>query len=319
MRPATLAEHLFDEQHHQRLARAAEVHPVVLEDFSTPQAQAVLPQVQILLTGWGAPRLDRQTLAAMPRLRAVVSAGGSTGVREEDARERGLTLSNARLANSRPVAEYAAARILLAGKHSRHAAALYADRRSFIDREAAFPEAGNYRRRVGIVGASTTGRLTIDLLRPTDLELVVYDPWLTAADAAALGVQQVGLAELMASCDVVSVHAPESPATYHLIGAPELAALPDGATLINTARGSLVDTEALVAEVSTGRIDAVLDVTDPEPLPADHPLWELPNVLLTPHIAGSMGNELRRLGETAVREVERLAAGEQERQLEVAR
>src|SRR5690625_728945 len=319
MRPASLADHLFDEQHYRRLARAAELHPIVLEDFSTSQARAVLPETQILLTGWGAPTLDRQTLAAMPRLRAVVGASGSTGVHEEEARERGLALSNARLANSRPVAEYAAAMILLAGKHTRHATALYADRRAFIDREATFPEAGNYRRRVGIVGASTTGRLTIELLRSTDLELVVYDPWLTGEDAAALGVQQAGLAELMASCDVVSVHAPENPATYHLIGAAELEALPDGATLINTARGSLVDTAALVAEASTGRIDAVLDVTDPEPLPADHPLWELPNVLLTPHIAGSMGNELRRLGETAVCEVERLAASEQERHLEIAR
>src|SRR5699024_11488881 len=125
------------------------------------------------------------------------------------------------------------------------------------------------------------------------------------AEAHRLGVQQVGLRELMTRAGVVSVHAPELPQTRHMIGAAELAALADGSTLINTARGSVVDTTALVAEVQAGRISAILDVTDPEPLPPEHPLWGLPNVLLTPHIAGSMGNELHRLGNTAVAEVER--------------
>jgi phosphoglycerate dehydrogenase-like enzyme len=135
----------------------------------------------------------------------------------------------------------------------------------------------------------------------------VFDPYLTDDDARDLGVRRVELDELMATSAVVSVHAPDIPETRHMIDARRLALLPDGATLINTARGALVDTDALVAELATGRIDAVLDVTEPEPLPADHPLWSLPNVLLTPHIAGSMGNELSRLGDNAVAEIEALA------------
>jgi phosphoglycerate dehydrogenase-like enzyme len=94
-----------------------------------------------------------------------------------------------------------------------------------------------------------------------------------------------------------------------MIGKDQLAAMKDNAVLINTARGMLVDTEALIAELRAGRIEAVLDVTDPEPLPADSPLFSMPNVQLTPHIAGAMGNEVPRLLEQAIGEVERLAAG----------
>jgi phosphoglycerate dehydrogenase-like enzyme len=92
------------------------------------------------------------------------------------------------------------------------------------------------------------------------------------------------------------------------IDARRLALMRDGAVLINTARGGLVDTGALIAELRTGRIEAVLDVTEPEPLPADSPLLDLPNVFLTPHIAGSQGNELQRLGTCTATELERLVA-----------
>jgi phosphoglycerate dehydrogenase-like enzyme len=310
MRPASLMRHLFDEAASSRLEAAAQVHPTVLEDLGTPEARAVLAQVDVLITGWGAPVLTDEVISAAPRLKAVVSTSGGAGhLLGNEARSRGLLLTNARVANSRPVAEYALAMILLAGKRVFPAADLYARRRGFVDRELEFPDAGNHGRLVGIVGASTTGRLTIELLRPFDLPVAVYDPYLTDAEAKALGVRKLGLDDLMGACTVVSVHVPGVPETLHLIGAAQVAAMPDGATLVNTARGSVVDTDALVAELATGRIAAILDVTEPEPLPADHPLWSLPNVLLTPHVAGSMGNELHRLGESAVAEVERLAAG----------
>ena len=95
-----------------------------------------------------------------------------------------------------------------------------------------------------------------------------------------------------------------------MLDARRLALLRDGATLINTARGALIDQDALVAELRTGRIDAVLDVTEPEVLPAGSPLYDLPNVVLTPHIAGALGVEVRRLGESALAELERYARGE---------
>nr|WP_328818278.1 NAD(P)-dependent oxidoreductase [Nonomuraea cypriaca] len=117
------------------------------------------------------------------------------------------------------------------------------------------------------------------------------------------------LDELCRRAELVTVHAPELPETRGLLGERRLALLRDGAVVVNTARGALIDTDALVRHCATGRIGAVLDVTDPEPLPPGHPLLRLPNVLVTPHISGARGRELRRLGEFAVAEVERLSRG----------
>ncbi|MFC7101469.1 NAD(P)-dependent oxidoreductase [Nonomuraea rubra] len=156
-----------------------------------------------------------------------------------------------------------------------------------------------------MIGASKIGRRVIELLRPFELDVLVADPYLTDD----LGVPHVGLDELFERCDVVSVHAPELPETHHLVSSARLARMRDGATLINTARGSLVDQDALVAELASGRLYAVIDVTEPDPLPADSPLYDLPNVLLTPHIAGSLGGELARIADLAVDELDRYARG----------
>ena len=115
------------------------------------------------------------------------------------------------------------------------------------------------------------------------------DPYADPAEVRAAGGSLVPLPELLPRCDVLTLHVPALPATRHLIGAAELALLRDGATVINTARGAVLDTAALESECATGRLDAILDVTDPEPLPASSLLYDLPNVMITPHIAGSLG------------------------------
>jgi phosphoglycerate dehydrogenase-like enzyme len=115
---------------------------------------------------------------------------------------------------------------------------------------------------------------------------------------------------LAAWCDILSIHAPALPETYHLVDDAVLTALGDGATLVNTARGALVDHDALVAHLQRGRLSAVLDVTEPEPLPDDHPLRTLPNVFLTPHVAGSMGSEVPVMTAMAIEEIARFARGE---------
>jgi phosphoglycerate dehydrogenase-like enzyme len=114
---------------------------------------------------------------------------------------------------------------------------------------------------------------------------------------------------LLPRVDVLSLHAPALPSTRHMIGAAELAALPDHATIINTARGSLIDTAALEQECLAGRMSAILDVTEPEPLPASSVLYDLPNVMITPHIAGSLGSELHRMTDAALDELERYVSG----------
>ncbi len=169
---------------------------------------------------------------------------------------------------------------------------------------------GNYRRTVGIIGASRIGRRVIELLKPFDYKLVLFDPTVSAAEAMELGTEKVDLDTLMKVSDIVSLHAPSLPSTRHMIDANKLALMKDGATLINTARGAIIDEAALLATLSTGRIDAIIDVTDPEIPESSSAFYDLPNVFLTPHIAGAVGLERARLGEMAVDEIERFLKGE---------
>ncbi len=278
------------------LARLGDVADVVAAPIGA------LGDVELLLTGWGCPPVDETVLAAAPRLRAIVHAAGSAKAHVTPACwARGIVVSTAAAANARPVAEYTLAMILLANKAAPGAERLYRERRARVDALAELPAVGNLDKTVGVIGASRIGRRVIELLRPFDLELRVHDPYLP---------DSLPLDELLAAADVVTVHAPALPATRHMLDRRRLALLRDGATLINTARGALVDHEALIAELRSGRISAVLDVTEPEPLPADSPLFALPNVVLTPHIAGALGTEVRRLGDAAIAEVARYAAGE---------
>jgi phosphoglycerate dehydrogenase-like enzyme len=217
-------------------------------------------------------------------------------------------VTTAAAANAIPVAEYTLAVILLANKGAFIARERLRDATSVEPRTP--DPVGNAGKRVGIVGASRIGRRLLELLRPFDLEAVVYDPYFTQSDATGLGARAVPLDELLATSDVVSIHAPFTPATDGMIGHQELEAMKDGAVLVNTARGRLVDTTALEAELASGRISAVLDVTSPEPLPADSSLLRMPNVFVTPHVAGAMGSELSRLTDAAIDEVARYVRGE---------
>lgn len=288
-----------------RLTRAVDIDAgTVLPSFGGAEAVAALAAADVLITGWGCPPLEADTLLAARRLTTVVHAAGSvkhlvTGA----ARARGLRFSCAAQANAVPVAEYTLGAILLAGKGVFVLRERYSQERGFVIGQVV-RGVGNYGRRVGIVGASRIGRRVLELLQPHDFDLCLHDPY-TALD----GVRRIGLTEMLESCDVVSLHAPLTDQTRGMIGRAELARMRDGAVLVNTARGELVDTDALVRELKTGRLSAVLDVTHPEPLPPDSILFDLPNVFLSPHIAGSQGNELARLGIAAVEEIERLAAG----------
>lgn len=168
---------------------------------------------------------------------------------------------------------------------------------------------GNYRRTVGILSASLIGRRVVELLRPHDIEVLLHDPYVTDAEAAELGVENVGLPELFARCDTVSVHTPLLPTTRGLVSRPLIEAMPADAVLINTSRGAVIDQDALTDAALAGRIRAVLDVTDPEALPPEHPLWDCEHALITPHLAGSEGNEWRRLADLALAETTRWASG----------
>ncbi|MFI9205052.1 hydroxyacid dehydrogenase [Streptomyces sp. NPDC053048] len=267
-----------------------------------------LARAGILITSWGSPQLTEKFLRAAPRLQAVLHAAGSVKhLVTEAVWDRGIVVSSAAEANAGPVAEYTYALIVLAAKKTLTAASRYAGDEGrwpgFLDRR------GGDGMTVGVVGASRIGRQVMSRLRAADAgyRVLLYDPYVDGPYVD--GAESVSLETLCRKSTVVTLHAPELPETRHLLNADRLALIPDGGTVINTARGSLIDTEALVRECASGRLDAFLDVTDPEPLPQGHPLLELPNVLVTPHIAGAQGSEVRRLGVWVVEEAERWVRG----------
>jgi phosphoglycerate dehydrogenase-like enzyme len=287
------------------LARLGPVAPA-----SPAPDPAALATAEVVFTGWGAPRLDADFLAAAPRLRAVFHAAG--GVRDLVSPalwERGITLCSAVEANAVPVAEYVFACLILGLKGLLFRAA---GQRAPSATWWSQPEAaGTYGSTVGLVGLGTIGRRVLARLRTLEVNVLVHDPQLAAAEAESLGVERVSLVELFACADAVSLHAALLPATRRLIRARHLAALRPGATFINTARGGLLHEPELAAFLcSRPDVQAFLDVTDPEPPAPDSPLRSLPNVFLTPHLAGSHGRECQRLGRAMVEDYERWLVGE---------
>lgn len=310
MHPVVMDE-LLRADHVQVLERSVELLSATpFEGISSLGTAAA--GVEVLITSWGCPRIDQAAMDALPRLQLIAHIAGSVkGFVDETAWRRGVLVANAVAANAVPVAEYTFAAILFANKRIFHLNRFYVARRQNRapwTREA--PDAGNYRKTIGVVGASHVGRLVLEMLRSLDCRVLLYDPFVTPQASRKLNAAKVGLSELLSQSDVVSLHAPLLNETRHMIGARELALMANGATLINTARGGLVDQAALENELMNRRLYAVLDTTEPEVLPKSSPLYELPNVFLTPHIAGSLGREIQRLSDHIVGEVERFAKGE---------
>ncbi|NIK61663.1 hydroxyacid dehydrogenase [Kribbella shirazensis] len=281
------------------------------DELDSPRSRAELASAEVLITSWGVPRLTADRLAVAQRLKAVFHAAGSVRPFADDALwARDIVITSGADANAVPVAEYTLAAIIFAGKKAPFLAADAGTAYRGWSHLDGFGDLSNFRRTIGIVGFSRIGRRVVELLRTLDEPTVlVSDPYADPAEVAAAGAELVDLADLLPRVDVLSLHAPELASTHHMIGGAELAKLPDHATVVNTARGSLVDSAALAAECRSGRLYAILDVTDPEPLPADSPLRAAPNLMITPHIAGSLGTEVHRLTDHALDELTRWLAG----------
>lgn len=277
------------------------------ESLDNLKTHAEAPEVEVLVTGWGTSRISDEILRDFPKLKLIAHCAGTIkNFIDGELLHRGVRITTAATANALPVAEYSLAFILLWNKQVLSWQQLYRQERDQLHkkRRDVHTKIGNVGKTVGIISASRVGRELLRLLEQFDLDTVIYDPFLSAQTAAELGAHKVSLEELMKVSDIVSVNAPSLPETEHLIDATQLARMRDGAMLLNTARGKIIDQDALIKELETGRISAVLDVTDPEPLPANSPLYEMDNVILTPHVAGSLGTEVNRLSQSILSEIE---------------
>lgn len=281
---------------------------VVSPASGSPGQRDRLAETEIVFSGWGAPRMDAAFLSAMPNLKVVFYAGGS--VRYFVTPEfwsSGVLITTAQAINAIPVSEFTVSAIFFALKRVWHFGRLTREQRTFPVQR---PMAGAYRSVVGLVSYGKIARLVRERLLGHDVKVFVCDPHVSEAEALREGVKRVELDEMFATADVVSLHTPLLHETKGLIAARHFASMKPGATFINTARGEIVDEPAMI-ECLQQRPDlqAVLDVTAPEPPAPDSPLYRLPNVLLTPHIAGSIGAECLRMGHAMADEFERYRAG----------
>lgn len=269
--------------------------------------------VQYLFSTWGMPEFTAEEVRRyFPALRAVFYAAGSVQGFAPAFLENGIKVFSAWAANAVPVAEYTVAQIVLANKGYFSSARLYKQAKSQDSARAyAFAFPGNYNACVGIIGAGMIGKMVIERLKAYRLQTLVFDPFLPDAAAERLGVEKCGLAELFRRCDTISNHLANNPQTVGMLNYALFSQMKPRATFLNTGRGAQV-VEADLARALTeqpGRT-AVLDVTWPEPPAPDSPFYTLPNVILTPHIAGSFGNELVRMAEYMLEEYAAFTGGQ---------
>jgi phosphoglycerate dehydrogenase-like enzyme len=291
-----------------RLSRLVALAPEEIPPDSWRDHREALARAEFVFSTWGMPTLNEEFLAAAPSLKAVFYAAGTVKTfATPAAAERGIIVTAAAEANGLPVAEYCLAVILLSLKNFwAYTAQSPAEKYQVAEERPR----GVYGATIGLISLGAVGRRLACLLANHDVSVVVYDPHLSAEDAAGHRAELCSMEELFRISDVVSLHAPWIAETEGIIRAEHICAMKHGATFINTSRGAVVD-EVGLCDALRHRPDitAILDVTYPEPPAPDSPLRTLPNVILTPHIAGSLGSEVERLGWRMLDEAERLLNG----------
>ncbi|PTX99490.1 glycerate dehydrogenase [Verrucomicrobia bacterium LW23] len=300
---------IYGEKERADIARLLDMSAghIPTEELETRQGE--LRDVEVIFSGWGSPRLTPHVLGMMPNLKAYLyGAGTLRHVVTDEFWERSIPVCSAYAANAVPVTEFSLSQILYCLKQGwQHALRTKADR----SYHRSSTVAGAFGSTVGLISMGMIGRMVTARLKSFDLNVIAYDPFLTTDAAQELGVESVSLMEVFERADVVSVHAPWLPETEKMIRAEHIRAMRPGASLLNTARGAVID-EAGLVEALRERTDlvAVLDVVWPEPPPSDSPLFDLPNIIITPHIAGSMNAECQRMGRLMYEEAVRFVNGE---------
>lgn len=278
------------------------------EQFTQAELRERLEGIDVCVTGWGCPKLTEAVLAKADSLRLIAHVGGSVAAVASDAvYDRDVLVCSANHVMAPFVSEGILTYILSALRSvPQFDSAL---KRGEWPKSRTFRTETLYDATVGFVGLGEVGRTLLSLLEPFDVTVNVYDPYIEPDDLGEYPFATLtDLDEALESANVVSIHASKTPETYHMLDADALTLLPDGCLLVNAARGSIVDEDALVVELESGRLSAALDVYSTEPLPKDHPFRNQDNAVLGPHVAGSPCR--RHLADAVVTEIERLADGD---------
>lgn len=293
----------------EKLGRSISLYPQVVGKGDFEAHEDALRDVRYAFSTWGLDEELAKKALRLPRLEAVFYAAGSVQGFARPFLEKGLTVMSAWGANAVPVAQFTLAQILLSlkGYYQNLARRKRPENRGqWIKHEAP----GVFREPVALLGCGMIGSLVVEFLQPFTREILVFDPFLSEAKRAALGVTQVSLEEAFRQGMVVSNHLANLPETVGMLKGSHFASMRQGATFINTGRGATVAEEEMTAVLAErGDIAALLDVTFPEPPKADSPLYTLDNVFLSSHIAGSIGDEVVRMADYALEEFEAFRAG----------
>lgn len=297
---------LFTEKALKKLREFGEVS--INEGEATEEnIKKVIKDADIAVTSWGNPSFTKEILDECPNLKLVVHAAGSVKPIVSDE----LWSRNIRVcASTKPlgigVAETALGFAISASKN------FYALNDDIHNGGYEVKDVKElYELTVGVVSAGWVGKHFIKLLNNFGVDILLYDPFVSDEDAEKMGCKKAELNDLLEKSDIVSLHAPSIPETNHMINAETLKLMKKDAVLINTSRGSVVDEKALYAHMAAGNLKyACLDVYDPEPIEKDNPLRTLPNVIMTPHIAGLAANGKLRIGMHAAEEIERFINNE---------
>lgn len=285
---------------------------------ATARVLARVADVDVIFVSHGAPRISAEIIAAAPKLRFIGELTGDRfGARidVDAAAARGIRVVDTTNGSSYPVAEWALALMLIAlrnaGAYFRQFVAGEIPKRSQTDLGYVRGELTG--KKVGLIGCGIIGRRLLELLAPFHCDVRVYDPYLPKEIADVYGFLLTNLDYVLGESDVVVCLAPLTPRTRRMIGPREIDLIPPGAAIVNVSRGAIVDPDALTERLRRGDITAGLDVFDPEPIPVDHPIRQLPNVFLSPHIAGVSGANAPRFFKLMVDELDRFVHGHETR------
>ena len=265
----------------------------------------------LVISSWDTACFDCEVMAKAGDLELLAHAAGSIKPVVSDALwDKGVRVTSAAAAISYGVAEFCLGLILMAPKRVFWAAKAVRQGQWRQGLEAFNGPFEIYQQKIGIIGAGHIGRHLIRLLKNFDCNILLYDPYCSQAHAEQFGVTKIDtLEELFSNCRVISLNSPSTEETKGMIRGRHFRLLPDGTVFINTAKGNIINEQEMIEELEKQRFVACLDVTDPEPPQADSPLRKLPNVILTPHEAGVVAENMARLGALVADEIEAVASG----------
>ncbi len=293
-----------------RLEKLGDVRLNPLGRQYTPQElRDALPGVDVAITHWGTPCFSADVLQNADKLSLLAHGAGTVAyVASEALYDKNVRVTTANSVMARFVAEGVLGYFIMGLRGlDRAAAAMHGDllwkTDVMIDSQRSL-----FGLEIGLIGFGAVARELTFLLAPFGCRVKVYDPFVSKEALAAYPGTQAASFEEALACPLVSVHAAKTPDTRHLIDARALSMMPDSAVFVNTSRGSLVDEDALVRELKSGRISAVLDVYETEPLPLDHPLRSCENALLLPHLAADCAKA--HMTNAIIDEIERFMRGE---------